>query len=42
MINYVSIDGSLWRQGKSVVSYKSEINEILRRYHLNPIYYYGQ
>jgi len=42
MINYISIDGHLWRQGKSVISYKNEVNQILTRYNLTPIYYYGQ
>lgn len=41
MVNYVGIDGSLLRQQYSVIYYKKCINEILKEYELNPIYYFG-
>ena len=37
MINYVGIDGRLYRQGHHVNYYKREVNEILEAHGLNPI-----
>lgn len=40
MINYVSIDGQLYRQTYSTLFYKERANHILCRYGLRPIEYY--
>ena len=37
MINYVGIDGTLYRQNYSVYHYRDLVNEILQEYGLNPI-----
>lgn len=37
LINYVSINGELYRQEKSIFYYKQEINKILKTYGLNEI-----
>lgn len=37
LINYVSINGELYRQEKSIFYYKQEINKILQAYGLNGI-----
>lgn len=42
MINYIGINGNLWRQDKSVIAYKRGVNHILTQYNLKPIYYYGE
>lgn len=39
IINYVSIEGNLYQQGRSVQFYKKQINEILLDYRLTPIYF---
>ena len=39
IINYVSIDGDLYQQGRSVQFYKKRINEILSDYGLQPIHF---
>ena len=40
MINFVGIDGSLYRQKFSVQHYKCRVNEILAEYNLSPIISY--
>lgn len=40
IINNIGIDGSCYKQQKSVISFKKEINEILNYYLINEIYYY--
>ena len=42
MINTVGIRGSLYRQQHSVIFYKDRVNQVLRRYRLNPLEYYGR
>ena len=42
MINYVGIDGNLYRQGYSVIYYKDRVNNVLSKYGLTPIEYYGR
>ena len=37
MINYVGIDGTLYRQNYSVYHYRDLVNAILQEYGLNPI-----
>lgn len=37
MINYISINGELYRQKESLFSYKKKVNEILQAYGLNRI-----
>lgn len=37
LINYVSVDGALYRQNYSLWHYKTKVNEILSLYNLNPI-----
>ena len=41
LINYVSVDGNLYRQEKSIFYYKQEINKILNVYGLNTIKCFG-
>lgn len=41
MINYINIDGASYRQAYSVIMYKQWANNILQKYQLNPINYFG-
>ena len=41
MINYVSVTGNLYRQQYSVIFYKKQVNQVLFKYGLNGIEFYG-
>lgn len=40
MINYIDIEGNLYRQTYSIYTYKILVNQVLARYGLNPIHFY--
>ena len=42
LINYVGIRGNLYRQEHSIIFYKQRVNQVLLKYELNPIEYYGR
>ena len=41
LINYVGMNGNLYRQGSSVIFYKERVNSVLERHGLCPVKYYG-
>lgn len=41
LINYLSIQGEYYRQKQSVYAYKIMINQLLMKYNIPNIYYYG-
>lgn len=41
LINYVGINGNLYRQHYPITHYKARVNEVLLKYDLSPIMFYG-